>query len=166
MKDIYRNPTLYYILVPAIFALWPLLIWGVSLPKANRSLDKELKDYKDAGVIIDEILKLDPDRLELVDPKIDADEFDYARAVQQAANLCGIPSANYKLSSGIVLTSDKQKSQSANIALRQVDLEKFAKFISTIQLRWANLRCNSLKLTKKKGLPDAWDVDIEFKYYY
>ncbi len=166
MKDIYKNPALYYILVPAIVALWPLLIWGVFLPGANRSLNKELEDYKDAKSIMEEILRLDPDRLELVESKVDAEEFDYARSVQQVATVCGIPSANYKLSSGIIITSEGQKSQNANVALREVDLERFAKFLSTIQLRWVSLQCNRLKLTKKKGLPDAWDADLEFKYYY
>lgn len=166
IKDIYKNPTSYYILIPAVVALWPLLIWGASLPAANDRLDKELNDYKKAKAIMEEILELDPDRLQLADSKANIDEFDYARAVQQVANLCSITSANYRLNSGILITSGGQKSQSANIALKQVDIEKVAKFLSTIQLRWANLQCNRIKLTKKKGLPDAWDADLEFKYYY
>ena len=83
MKDIYKNPTFYYIVVPIIVALWPLIIWGVSLPDANQSLDKELKDYEKAGALMAEILKLDPDRLALADVRVDAEEFDYARAIQQ-----------------------------------------------------------------------------------
>ena len=59
-----------------------------------------------------------------------------------------------------------EKSQTANVALKDVDLEKFAKFLSTIQLRWENLQCKRIKLTRKKGLPDTWDVDLVFKYYY
>jgi hypothetical protein len=59
-----------------------------------------------------------------------------------------------------------QKSQSAKVGLKQVDITKFAKFLSTVQLRWANLQCSQVKLTKKKGLPDTWDVDLDFKYYY
>jgi len=166
MKDIYKNPTLYYILVPAIIAMWPLLIWGVYLPGANNSLNKELKDYKDAGVLMEEILRLDPDRLALIDVKLDTEEFDYARAVQQVATVCGIPSANYKLSSGIIITTSGKRSQSANVALKEVGMEKFARFLSTIQLRWENLQCDRVKLTKKKGLPDAWDADLVFKYFY
>ncbi len=64
------------------------------------------------------------------------------------------------------MTIGGQKSQSANVSLSQIDIVKFAEFLSTIQLRWANLQCNRVKLTKKQGLPDVWDVDIEFKYYY
>ena len=32
MKDVYKNPILYYILVPVVVALWPLLVWSVYLP--------------------------------------------------------------------------------------------------------------------------------------
>jgi len=80
--------------------------------------------------------------------------------------LCGIPSTDYKLSSGIIIESGGQKSQSAQVSLKKVDIVKSARFLSTIQLRWANLQCSRVKLTKKKGLPDVWDVDLEFKYYY
>jgi hypothetical protein len=52
------------------------------------------------------------------------------------------------------------------VVLKEVDITKFAKFLSTIQLRWANLQCVKVKLTKKKGLRDTWDVDLDFKYFY
>ena len=64
-----------------------------------------------------------------------------------------------------MVTSGK-KSQTANVALKEVGLEKFAKFLSTIQLRWESLQCERIKLTKKKGLPDTWDIDLVLKYYY
>ena len=168
MKDIYRNPILYYILVPVIAALWPLLIWGVYLPDAEKDWQAEKTQYIKAQKIMEEILKLDPDRLEFADLQTKAAEFDYANAIEKVASLCGIPSTNYRLSSGIIMTSsDGQKSQSATVALKDVDIVTFAKFLSTIQMRWANLQCVQIKkLKKKKGLPDRWDVDLEFKYYY
>jgi hypothetical protein len=113
-----------------------------------------------------EILTLDPDRLKFADSNNTAAEFDYASAIEKTAGLCKIPPTNYKLSSGIIITSDGQKSQSAKVGLKQVDITKFAKFLSTLQLRWANLQCAQVKLTKKKGLPDTWDIDLDFKYYY
>lgn len=166
MKDIYKNPTLYYILVPAIVALWPLLVWGIYLPGAENDYKDERAQYKKAEQIMMEILKSDPDRLKLADSNNDANEFDYASAVERVASLCGIPSTDYKLSSGIMITSREQKSQSANVVLKDVDVARFARFLSKIQLRWAKLQCNRVKLTKKKGLRDKWDVDLEFKYYY
>ena len=166
MKDIYKNPILYYILVPTVVALWPLFIRGVYLPDAERSWETEKAQYEKAQKIMAEILTLDPDRLQFADSRTAAAEFDYAIAVERIANLCKIPSTNYKLSSGIITTSGGQKSQSAQLVLKQVDITRFAKFLSTIQLRWANLQCERVTLTKQKGLPDTWKVDLGFKYYY
>jgi len=166
MKDIYKNPIFYYILVPVVVALWPLLVWSVSLPKAERGWDLETTQYNKAQSLILEILTLDPDRLKFADAN-DADaEFNYANAVDRVATLCRIPPGNYKLSSGIVITSGEQKSQSAKVVLNNVDITKFAKFLSTIQLRWTNLQCTKVKLTKDKSLPDMWKMDLDFKYYY
>jgi len=166
MKEIYKSPSLYYILVPVVVSLWSLFVWGAYLPDAERSWEAEKVQYNKAQSIISEILSLDPDRLAFADLKGGAGEFDYANAVEKTASLCGIASTDYKLSSGIMIASGGQKSQSAQVSLKKVDIVKFAKFLSTIQLRWANLQCSRVKLTKKKGLPNVWDVDLEFKYYY
>lgn len=167
MKDIYKNPTLYYILVPIMVALWPLLVWGIYLPDAERGLKREMNQYDDANDIMLEILALDPDRLEFTDTNRAPAEFAYVSAVAKVAGSCGIPSANYKVSSGPVITRQGKKSQTATVSLKDVDIVKFAKFLSTIQRRWADLQCEKLKkLKKKEAFPDRWDVDLEFKYNY
>jgi hypothetical protein len=166
MKDLYRNPILYYVLIPVIVSLWSLFMWGIYLPAAENKWQAEKAQYNKAQQIISEILALDPDRLEFADARTATAEFDYASALEKTASLCRIQSANYKFSSGPIMTSGGQRSQNANVTLKQIDVTKFAKFLSTIQLRWANLQCTKVKLTKKKGLPDSWDVDLVFKYYY
>ena len=166
MKDIYKNPILYYILAPISVALWPLFIWGIYLPDAEDNWQAEKTQYNKAQKIMAEIITLDPGRLEFADAKNIAAEFDYAIAVERIASLCRIPSSNYNISSKPIRTSGGQKSQSAMVVLKQVDITKFARFISTIQLRWANLQCEKVTLAKKKGLPDTWKVDLDFKYYY
>lgn len=166
MKDIIRNPIFYYILVPVAVALWPLLVRAVYLPAAQRSWKQEKDEYTKSQEIMTEILTLDADRLVFADSNSAPAEFSYANAIDKVATLCRIPAVNYKLSSGIVITSAGQKSQGAKVGLKDVDITTFAKFLSTIQLRWAKLQCTQVKLTKKKGLPDRWDVDMEFKYYY
>jgi len=165
-KDIYKNPTLYYILVPAIVALWPLLVWAVWLPNAEKSWASGVEQYKKAQSLIAEILILDRGRLALVEAADSKDEFDYARAVAMVATQCNIPAGNYSQDSGAFIESSGQKSQSAKVVLKDVDIARFARFLSTIQLRWANLQCTQVKLTKKKGVPDVWLVDLDFKYYY
>ena len=166
-KEIYKNPTLYYILVPVMVALWPLFVWGVYLPNAKRSLKSEMDQYNDANDIMLEILALDPGRLD-TDANGAPAEFAYASAVAKVASFCGIPSANKTVSSGPIITNKQgKKIQAATVSLKDVSITKFAKFLSIIQLRWADLECVQLKKLKKKaGFPDRWDVDLEFKYYY
>jgi hypothetical protein len=166
MKDLHKNPLFYYIGIPLLLTLWPLLIWAFYLPHAEKSWDSQKKQYEKAQKIITEILTLDPERLDDAGSKAGSADFDYATVIEKIASVYQIPSTNYKLSSGIILTTGGQKSQSANLTLKQIDLGRFANFLSTIQLRWASLQCTQIKLIKKKGLPDAWDVDLALKYYY
>jgi hypothetical protein len=168
MKDVLKNPILYYIAVPIIVGLWPLLVGVIYLPAAQADVQEQMEQYNRAEPIMMEILTLDPGRLEFADSNDAAADFSYGGAVDWVASLCKIPPTAYKVSSSLIMTANNQKSQTANVDLRQVDIAKFAKFLSMIQLRWGNLQCERVKLTRKEGLPDedVWDVDIEFKYYF
>jgi len=168
MKDIYKNPILYYMIVPVIVGMWPLLVWAIYLPNAQKDVEEQIAQYKKAEPIMMEILTLEPDRLEFADSNDTAADFTYGEAIDRVASLCRIPPSKYNLSSAMIITTNDKKSQSATVDLKQVDIRKFARFLSMIQLRWANLQCEQLKLTKKQNLPenDMWDVDIKFKYYY
>ncbi|MHC4640384.1 MAG: hypothetical protein ACYS32_01980 [Planctomycetota bacterium] len=166
MKDVYKNPMLYYILVPCIAALWPLLVWTVYLPAAERDLKEGMAKYEEAQVKMNAILERDPTRLELADPNKPADKFDYTTAVSDVARRCSIAATNYTVSSKPVRISSGKKSRSAKVVLKEVDIASFANFLSKIQLRWADLECESVTLTQKKGLVDVWKVDLGFKYYY
>ncbi|MHC4338333.1 MAG: hypothetical protein ACYSTG_10390 [Planctomycetota bacterium] len=166
MKEIYKNPNFYYILVPAMLALWPLIAGGVYLPAAKRGLTDEMKDYQKARSRVAEILMLDPGRLDVAGQKEDAAEFVYSEAIDNVANLCGIPPTNYRPSTQPMHNRDGQKSRECRVVLTSVDIATFAKFLSTMQLRWAGLQCINTVLTKERGLPDKWKVDLDFKYYY
>jgi len=168
MKDVYKNPILYYIAVPVIVGLWPLLVWAIYLPAAQKDVEEQMSQYKKAEPIMLEIFTLEPDRLEFADANDTAADFTYGEAIDRVASLCRIPPSKYNLSSAMIITSNDQKSQSASVDLKQIDIRKFARFLSMMQLRWPNLQCEQLKLTKKQNLPDndMWDVDIKFKYYY
>jgi len=157
---------LYYILTPVIVCLWPLLVWAVYLPAAEKGKEEQRAQYEKAEAIMMEILTLDPDRRDFADSNDVDTEFNFDKVVAKVASTSKIPPSKYKLNSGRLQTSQDQKSQSATVSLKQIDIVKFSEFLSTIQLRWANLQCNRVKLTQKPGLPDTWDVDIDFKYYY
>jgi len=160
VKEIYRNPIFYYIAVPAVITLWPLLVWAVYLPKTDKALQEQIDNYTNAQPVISQILELDGERLKAANSAGKNDEFDYATAVQQVASLCGIPPTQYTFSSGVVMKTGDQKSQSARVELKRVELVKFSRFISAMQLRWANLQCTTIKLKLNKDQPDIWDIDI------
>ena len=166
MTNVLKNPHLYYIAALTAVLLWTAVIWGLYLPNSEKKLNREITEYRQARKLITEILSLDSQRLDYADPKTALVDFDYASAVQNAADSCGISAAKYKLSSGTITTSSGEKSQSANVSLDEVDIKTFAGFLSAIQLRWANLQCTKVTLKKKKGLPDTWNVDLRFNYYY
>jgi len=166
MKDIYKNPLFYYILVPAVLVLWPLTVTIVSLPGAKKGLAKELKKYNEATKVMEKILKTDPERIEFAGQANGSNQFDYAVAVEKTASESGISSANYKLSSSKMMTSRDKKTQEAKLNIKEVDLIRFANFLSKIQFRWPDLQCVKITLTKKKSSADLWDIDLNFKYFF
>jgi hypothetical protein len=168
MKEMYKNPILYYIATPVIVGLWPLLVWAIYLPNAQEDVKELMNQHEKARPIMIQILDLEPERLVFADANDTSADFTYGDAIDRVASLCRIPPSKYNLSSAMIMTTHDQKSQSASIDLKEVDIRKFAKFLSMLQLRWANLQCERLKLTKKQNLPDndLWDIDMELKYYY
>ena len=168
MKEMYKNPILYYIATPVIVGLWPLLVWAIYLPNAQEDVKELMNQHEKARPIMIQILDLEPERLVFADANDTSADFTYGDAIDRIASLCRIPPSKYNLSSAMIMTTHGQKSQSASIDLKEIDIRKFAKFLSMLQLRWANLQCERLKLTKKQNLPDndLWDIDIELKYYY
>ncbi len=165
MKDIARQPTLYYIAAPVLLALWPLLIWLVYLPRTADTWQRNQKIYAEARQLAEEILTLDPDRRTYGDEK-KSSGFDYTVAIDAAARKLGITSTNYTISSKPIQRSTGQKTQDCQIIINQIDITTFAEFLSNLQLTWASLQCQKVTLTKKQGLPDAWKVDLTLKYYY
>lgn len=165
MRDIYRNPMFYYVLAPVLLGLWPLWVWASYLPSTNQALEKEQGQYWQALEFIEKIHKLDPDRANPVDG-VSLGKFTYADAVDRAANLCSIPSGKCDLSSGRITSSGGKKVQQARVKLADVSIVQTANFLSRILSTWVNLTCDRVKLSKKDGMPDQWDVDLSFNYDY
>ena len=134
--------------------------------KKVEKLTIPISDRTDTGRDIEKIAELIHDLFLYVLIEDINIEFNFDKVVAQVASTSKIPPSKWELNATAPQTSGGEKSQSATVSLKQIDVVKFAEFLSTIQLRWANLQCNRVKLTKKPGLPDTWDVDIEFKYYY
>jgi hypothetical protein len=168
MREVYKNPMLYYLLIPVLVGLWPLLVWGMYLPRAEQSREIEAGLCVEGQTRAIGILVLDPGRLippggkgrEITTP------FDYGSAVARAANLCQIPPSNCPFNSTGRMISGGKERQDARVELKSVGIVQAAKFLWTMQSMWATLQCEDIKLTKNKGTPDQWNVDLRFVYYY
>ncbi len=167
MKDLLKNPLLYYILIPVVVGCWPLLLHTKYLPKTEKEIDQWKEYLKTGREKMLEILELDPQRLEYVAERQKGETFSFAGAVDKVARLCGITSANYSHSTGkIVETSKGEKSQTANISLKNVDIKQCAKFVSTLQHQWPGLQCTHIRLNKMPEDKDKWDVKLDLKYFF
>ena len=166
MKDYYKNPNFYYMLIPLAVALWAVFTWSVSLPAADKNWDRKQKQHEEAGAWITKILELAPERLEFQQQQGASSQFDYATAVEQFAKVCRIPPSDYTLQAGRETKRGDRKTKSATIKIKPVDVGRFAQFLSKMLFQWPDLQCEQLKLTKEKGGPDVWKADMKLTYYY
>lgn len=166
IKKYLKNPDFYYITVPVIIAVWTIFVWTVALPASQKKWDREEKQYNDAKKLVTEILTIDPERLNYKDQGNVSGEFDYTTTVDQFARLCAISPTNYSLMGGREIKHGGKKSKSADIIINETDVENLAKFISGLLIRWPDLQCEQLKLTKLKSGPDKWKATLKFTYYY
>ena len=168
MRDVFKNPILYYVLAPILVGLWPLLVWGVYLPRIQRGLDSDKEQYANATNCMVEILTLDPGRLEASGTSQSSGEFAPGEAVNRVADRCRITSRNCTLNAGGKIKSGGKETQGFKVTLSDVGIVQICSFLSTIQSMWVNLECESLKLTKEEGAADhdRWDAELSFKYTY
>jgi hypothetical protein len=166
MRDLLKNPMLYYILAPVLVGLWPLLVWGAYLPKMQRGLDSDIAQYTNAKKCMVDIITLDPGRLEVSAVNPGPGIFAYGEAVSRVADRCRITSHNYTIHAGDKAKISGKETQEAQVVLSDVDIVQACSFLYTIQHMWVNLECLKAELKKKEGAPDRWDMNLNFKYTY
>lgn len=161
MREIYKNPMLYYLIAPLLAALWPSVVMVKYLPEARRQTNADRVLYEKGKACIADILKYDPQRLVIsTATKGESGEFSFAKAIDQVANTCRIPSTGCDYTAG---SADK-KTQNAKVTLKSVSIVQAASFLSRIQSSWVGLKCEQIKLTQKEGVADQWDVEMKFWY--
>ena len=166
MRDLCKSPMFYYLLAPVLIGIWPVLVWGIYLPRAQDALEDERSLCLEGRTYVLDILLNDPARLDFAANEDVSGEFSYAKAIDRVSILCRIPSSKCNYSAGDIITPGSKRSRNARVGLTDVSIIQAAQFLSTIQSMWVNLKCDKVKLTKKEGLPDQWDVDLNFWYYY
>ncbi|HBG28328.1 MAG: hypothetical protein A2Y10_02100 [Planctomycetes bacterium GWF2_41_51] len=167
MKEIYKKPIFYYVLIPALISLWPIWLLVFGVPGVKDNLEKSVNDYVEAQKLISQILgELDPQRLDYAKNKKTGEAFDFITAIDQVTKLVRITPTGYRLStSPIRKIKGGQTNQDASMTIEKINIEKFTKFLSVMHMRWSNLQCSNVTLSKIKGEKDAWKADVRFIYY-
>ena len=162
MRDMLRNPLVYYLVAPVLVGIWPLLVWGVYLPRAQQDWEDDKAYYFEGQTYMVDVLLRDPDRLDMAGDDQVGGEFSYATAIERVANLCSIPASSCTYSAGKII----KRSQQCQVTLENVGIVQAASFLSKIQSTWVNLDCDKVKLERRAELPDRWKVSLTFYYHY
>jgi hypothetical protein len=166
MREIYKNPMMYYLVAPILVGLWPLLVSLMYLPDAKREMQIDCDKCVDGQTYILDILRYDSGRLSFSEDKNAGGEFEYDSAISRVTNMCGIRSTSCLRNVGPIISTNEKKTRNARVELKAVGIIQAATFLSYMQSMWVGLKCDQIKLTKKKGMPDQWDVEMKFWYTY
>ena len=166
MKDYLKNPNFYYILIPAVATIWALLACFALMPAASNGYQELEGDYYESKDLIGKIIQIDPGRLDYKQQKGSSADFDYATAIEQFAKINRIAPSNYSLRGGKEVKRGGRRTKSADMTINAIGIEDFAKFLSSMVIRWSDLKCELLTLTKLKSGPDSWKATVKFTYYY
>jgi len=161
MQELYKNPLLYYILIPLMALAWPGFMWFAYMPSITQERETWKGYVEDTNDLILEILTLDPDRLNYADEKGASVEFEYEMAVDKVARSLRMGN-QYELRP----SAKSGNRQNAEVSLKNIGIIQCSQFLSTLQMRWNGLECTRLGLTNKKTIKDRWDVTMSFVYYY
>jgi hypothetical protein len=161
MKDLHKNPMLYYILIPLVALAWPAVMWFKYLP-AMADQRETWKGYVvDSNDLVIEILTLDPERLTYSDQEETSVNFEYEMAVDKVARSLRMGN-QYELRP----SAKSANKQAAEVSLNNIGIIQCSQFLSTLQMHWNGLQCTRLGITNKKTTKDRWDVTMSFTYYY
>jgi hypothetical protein len=164
VQDMLKNKMVYYFAVPVVLAVWTMYNSLYLLPKYYEQYTRNVTDYHDAQPLIAKIIELAPERL--VQAREKDQKFDYDKAIDKAAKLCGISASKITPNIRGVMNLNRQNVQDATIAINDVKITQLSKFVAISLHLWPDLECQRLKLTRLKGPKDSWKADMAFRYFY
>lgn len=167
IKEYLKNPVFYFIAVPALLGLWALLTAFVFYPAAVQRWNRQKEDYQNAQNLLKELLTIEPQRLTYTAKKDGAEQgFDFSQVVNEFAATFSIPSNDFMLSTRGQTRRAGKLAKSAMLSIKSIDIEKMAKFLSTLLVRWPDLQCEMLTIEKLPQGKNLWKVDMTLTYYY
>lgn len=166
MKDRLKDPMTYTIAVPIIAGLWMLYAWLMAYPAAQTRYAESYQEYQEGQKLIEQILALEPQRLSYKQEKGKTSEFDYTNVISDFARQHGIAPDDYTL---VVRGATKRAGRtvkSADMSIKQIDIEDLSKFISVLLQRWTDLECERLSIDNAGTGKNNWKVTLRFTYTY
>lgn len=167
MKELLKNPNLYYVAAPVVGAMFTLLAALVFYPGANAQWQDSESEFKEARQWAEKLLALQPERLAFkVDEKNTAENFDFTVVINDFAKAFEISPSNYTTSVKGEVKKQGKRARSATVSIKTIDIEKVCKFLSTMLAYWPDMECDVLSLDKGKAGKDDWKADLTLTYYY
>lgn len=166
MKEFYKKPESYYFIVPILVLVWILTVTFLTLPTTESKFERAAQDRDKIQGYVTTILSIDRDRLKYKELVEKTGTFDYAVVIDNFAQLHGISPSDYTPDAQGPIKRGKQLTQSANLTIKPIGIEKFAKFLSSLQRSWPNLQCDTLSLKKQKNALDSWEAKMKFTYVF
>lgn len=167
MKDYFKNPNLYYIAIPAIAGVWALLAAFVFYPGAvNAWQDDAKSEYEKSQEYIEKILTIQPQRLQYKGPASTSGKFDFGEIINTLTQVFQISPSKYTLNVRSEVPKGGKRARTATMSIKEINIEKSARFVSAMLTGWPDLKCEVLGLEKAKTGKDNWNVDLTLTYYY
>lgn len=166
MKAILKNPNLYYILAPALAAVWALLAGVIFYPGSVKAYEEEIRpEYELSQDWIEKILTIQPERLNAIESRTGR-PFDFGEVVTALTQEYDIHTSRYTLNVRGEVNRGGKNARSATMDIKDIDVARLARFLSTMLTNWPELECEKLTLEKAKTGKDNWNVDMTLTYYY
>lgn len=167
LKKYLKNPNLYYIAAPAAAALWVLLAGLVFYPRSvNRWEDTVKPEYEKTQEWIEKLVALEPQRLQYKTQDGQSAKFDFGETIDTLTQLFGIPSSKFTLNVRPEVPKGDKRARTATMNIKEIDIEKMTRFLSSMLSGWPDLSCETLSLEKTKAGKNTWAVDLTLTYYY
>jgi hypothetical protein len=141
-----------------------LVVNLLMVPSVARDAQKQASTYTQLNEKCAKIYELDPARIANAAKAAAGKEFHYSNSVSEVAARWKIPTDQYNLNVRSIRQSKDTRTQNARVAIDEVSVSTFAKFLSQILYEWPNLECQTIKLISEREQKDTWKATIDFIY--
>ena len=165
-RDFWKQPDVFFILLPVLAAVWALVSGLVLYPRHGKAWNDKMAQYAEAAVLLDQILQLEPARMNYQEQSGQAGDFDYTTEVDRFTKELGIASGSYTLNVRQAIKQKGKTRKSADLSFKSIKVETLAGFLASMLARWPDLQCEQAALDKVANTKNEWNVKLRLVYIY